>query len=469
MNVVEPPTPGERVLPTLNEDGTRNWIRPKISKGRFYRRRLATAWSLILLFVALPFVRIGGRPAILLDVPHREFVFFGTTFLPTDTFLLMLLLFGIFVGIFLVTAVLGRVWCGWACPQTVYMEFLFRPIETWIEGGRNRQLELDRLGGDGRRTLKYIVFFVISAVLSNVFLAYFVGTDQLAQWITSSPARHPAAFTLMLGVTLLMFGDFAWFREQTCLVACPYGRFQSVLLDRSSLIVGYDYRRGEPRATLRQAKTMENPGDCIDCQRCVITCPTGIDIRNGLQMECVHCTQCIDACDAVMDRIGRPRGLIRYTSQEELETGKRRFLRPRLALYTAILMVIFGTLGVSLAEKKTADVTLLRALGAPFTVSSTGEVTAQVRLKIANRAREERAFRFSVAGDAPVELQAPENPLVVPGGGSRLTAVYFTAPASAFTDGELEVVLHIEDGQGFAEDVPYRLLGPRGTAGGTTP
>jgi len=458
---IEAPTPGERVLPTLNEDGTRNWIRPRVSRGRFYRRRLVTAWSLILLFVGLPFVRIGGRPAILLDVPRREFVLLGTTFLPTDTFLLMLLLFGIFVGIFLVTAVLGRVWCGWACPQTVYMEYLFRPIETWIEGGRNRQLELDRHGGDGRRTLKYIVFFVISAALANVFLAYFVGTERLGSWMTSSPAEHPAAFTLMLGVTLLMFADFAWFREQTCLVACPYGRFQSVLLDRSSLIVGYDFRRGEPRATLRQAKQMERAGDCIDCFRCVTTCPTGIDIRNGLQMECIACTQCIDACDEVMDRIGRPRGLIRYTSQEELETGRSRFLRPRLLLYSAILMVIFGTLGVSLAEKKTADITLLRGLGTPFTRLATGEISNQVRLKIANRAREERAFSFSVEAGIPVTLQAPENPLRVPGGESRLTAVYITAPARAFTGGELAVVLHVDDGLGFSEDVPLRLLGPR--------
>ncbi len=468
MGISAPPTPGERVLPTLNEDGTRNWIRPRISRGRFYRRRLVTAWSLILLFVALPFVRVGGRPAILLDVPRREFILLGKTFLPTDTFLLMLLLFGIFVGIFLVTAVLGRVWCGWACPQTVYMEFLFRPIETWIEGGRDRQLELDREGGDGRRTLKYIVFFVISAALSNVFLAYFVGVERLAGWILGSPAEHPAAFTLMLGVTLLMFGDFAWFREQTCLVACPYGRFQSVLLDRSSLIVGYDFRRGEPRATLRRAKELEHAGDCIDCLRCVTTCPTGIDIRNGLQMECIHCTQCIDACDDVMDRIGRPRGLIRYTSQEELETGRKRFLRPRLLLYSAILMVIFGTLGVSLAEKKTADITLLRGLGAPFTLDASGNVTSQLRLKIANRAREERAFHFSVEGDRPVTLQAPENPLVVPGGASRLTAVYLTAPAEAFSDGELEVVLHVEDGAGFSQDLPHRLLGPRtGPPGGT--
>ncbi len=466
---IEPPTPGERVLPTLNEDGTRNWIRPKISRGRFYRRRLVTAWSLILLFVALPFVRLGGRPAILLDVPHREFTLLGTTFLPTDTFLLMLLLFGIFVGIFLVTAVFGRVWCGWACPQTVYMEYLFRPLETWIEGGRDRQMELDRLGGDARRTLKLIVFFLISAALSNVFLAYFVGTDRLAGWITSSPAEHPAAFTLMLGVTLLMFADFAWFREQTCLVACPYGRFQSVLLDRSSLIVGYDSRRGEPRATLRQAKQMDHAGDCVDCLRCVITCPTGIDIRNGLQMECIHCTQCIDACDDVMDRLGRPRGLIRYTSQEELETGKRRFLRPRLLLYSAILMIIFGTLGVSLAEKKTADVTLLRGLGAPFTRLASGEISSQVRLKVTNRAREERAFTFSVPPEAPVSLEAPENPLVVPAGGSRLTAVYLTAPAEAFTRGELEVTLHVADGVEFAEDIPLRLLGPKTGPGGGTP
>lgn len=456
----EIPQAEERVLSTLNTDGSRRWVRPRVSKGKFYRRRLITAWSLILLFVGLPFGRINGKPLILLDVPARQFTLFGRTFLPTDTFFLMLLLFGIFVGIFLITAVFGRLWCGWACPQTVYMEFLFRPLEQFIEGGRKRQLELDRKGADARRMLKYPIFFLLSAFFGNTFLAYFVGTDRLGHWIASSPLEHPAAFILMLTVTVLMFIDFTYFREQTCLVACPYGRFQSVLLDRNSLIVGYDPSRGEPRGKLRKGRS-EDSGDCIDCLKCVNTCPTGIDIREGLQMECIHCTQCIDACAEVMAKIGRPTGLIRYTSKAELETGNKRFLRPRLFLYSAILIGIFGVLSFSLSSKGSADVTVLRGLGAPYTRLASGLISNQIRLKIVNRSTGERSYTFSLK-DAPsgVEMIAPENPLIVPPGGDRLTAAFINAPVGVFSKGEYHAALHIEDGVDYSIEVPLRLLGP---------
>jgi cytochrome c oxidase accessory protein FixG len=403
---------------------------------------------------------------MLFDIPKREFTFFGATFLPTDTFLLMLLLFSIFIGIFLITAILGRVWCGWACPQTVYMEYLYRPIETLIEGGRNRQIELDRGGPDGRRLLKYVVFFAVSAFLANTFLAYFVGWDRLLGWMTSPPTRHPVAFAVMLGTTLLMFFDFAWFREQTCIVACPYGRFQSVLLDRQSLIVGYDAARGEPRARWRK-KEERTAGDCIDCHLCVSTCPTGIDIREGLQMECIACTQCIDACDEVMDRVGLESGLIRYTSQAELETGKRSFFRPRVFVYSAILLVMFGAFGVSLAGRQTADVTLLRGLGAPFTVLPSGEVSNQIRIKVANRAPEGRSYLIELDAVEGMNLIAPENPLTVAAGETEMTAAFITAPPSAFDDGEASITLRIGDGVDFSKELQYRILGPAG--GGSRP
>jgi cytochrome c oxidase accessory protein FixG len=459
------PEARERVLSTLNRDGSRRWIRPRISKGRYYRRRLVAAWALIATFTLIPIIKLGGKPLILLDVPVREFTFFGTTFLPTDTFLLMLLLFSIFIGIFLITAVLGRVWCGWGCPQTVYMEFLYRPLENLIEGGRNRQMKLDASGPDARRLVKYAVFFVVSAFLANTFLAYFVGWDRLLGWMTSPPTRHPAAFAVMLGTTLLMFFDFAWFREQTCIVACPYGRFQSVLLDRQSLIVGYDAERGEERAPFRKNEERTS-GDCIDCGLCVSTCPTGIDIRDGLQMECIHCTQCIDACDAVMERVGFEPGLIRYTSQAELESGKRSFLRPRLVVYSAILLIMFGAFTFSLAGKSSADVTLLRGLGAPFSVLPNGEISNQIRIKITNRSTEERSYLVETVDSEDVTLVAPENPLVVGAGQTEMTGAFLTAPASIFTDGEAPITLRIGDGVDFSSDIDYRLLGPSRPPGG---
>jgi cytochrome c oxidase accessory protein FixG len=454
------PEAQEQILSTMNRDGTRRRIRPKPSRGRYYRPRFFAAWGLILSFVLIPILKINGKPLMLFDIGRREFTFFGATFLPTDTFLLMLLLFSIFVGIFLITAIWGRVWCGWGCPQTVYMEFVYRPLEVFIEGGRSRQIKTDQTGFSGRRLVKHLAFFVVSAFLANSFLAYFVGWSRLLGWMASSPAQHPVAFGVMFGTTVLMFADFGWFREQTCILACPYGRFQSVLLDQQSLIVGYDEGRGEPREKWRK-KAERSGGDCIDCGLCVSTCPTGIDIRDGgLQMECIACTQCIDACDEVMDKIGKPRGLVRYTSQAELATGEKKFIRPRLLVYTAIMLVMVSAFSFSLAGKSTADVTILRGLGAPFSVLQSGEVSNQIRIKIANRSGEERSYGFDLVDGGDLVLVAPENPLVVGGGDSQMTAAFITAQPSAFVDGEIEITLRIGDGVDFEEVRTYRLLGP---------
>jgi cytochrome c oxidase accessory protein FixG len=282
--------------------------------------------------------------------------------------------------------------------------------------------------------------------------------------MTSAPTHHPMAFAVMLGTTLLMFFDFAYFREQTCIVACPYGRFQSVLLDKHSLIVGYDTNRGEPRAKLRK-KEERTAGDCIDCHLCVSTCPTGIDIRDGLQMECIHCTQCIDACDEVMDRIGLDPGLIRYTSQAELESGTRAFFRPRVFVYSAILLIMFGAFTLSLAGKSSADVTLLRGLGAPFTVLPSGEVSNQIRIKITNRSSQERSYLIELVDGDNLELIAPENPLIVAANETEMTAAFITAPTPAFTGGEAAITLRIGDGVDFTRDLEYRILGPSGGSG----
>ena len=461
-----PPESRERVLPTLNLDGTRRWMRPKLFEGRFLRRRRALAWALIGLFTVIPYLRMGGKPVILLDVVNRHFVLFGATFLPTDTMLLMLLLVGLFVGIFLLTAIYGRVWCGWACPQTVYMEFLYRPIERLIEGGPRAQRDLDGRRFAPRRLLKYAVFGALSMFLAHTFLAYFVGIEALRHWITRSPFEHPAAFLVMAGTTALMFLDFGWFREQVCMVACPYGRFQSVLLDRRSLIVGYDYRRGEPRGHLARRSGGGNGaatptrGDCIDCGACVVTCPTGIDIRDGLQMECIHCTQCMDACDSVMDRIGRPRGLIRYSSRDELDGAPRRIVRLRLVLYPMLLLAVWGMLGWSLAHRQSADVTVLRGVGSPFTLLPSGEVSNQIRIKIVNRAAGDRRYLIELADGEGLHLIAPDNPVAVGTGHAVTATVFVTAPRSAFQAGAREIRFMVSDGLDFSASMPYRLLGP---------
>ncbi len=467
-----PATARERVLPTLNPDGTRRWIRPRLFPGQFWRKRRLTAWTLMAMFTLIPYLSLKGKPLILLDVVHREFTILGTTFLPTDSMFLMLLLVGIFLAIFLLTAVYGRVWCGWACPQTVYMEFLYRPIERLIEGGPSARRRLDGRGLPWRRLVKYAVFALLSMYLAHTFLAYFVGARTLARWVTRSPFEHPIAFLVMAGTTVLMLIDFGWFREQICMVACPYGRFQSVLLDRRSLIVGYDHRRGEPRGkpgrlSVVRGERAGGTGDCIDCSACVAACPTGIDIRDGLQMECIHCTQCMDACDSIMDRVGRPRGLIRYTSRDELAGAARRILRPRVVLYPLLLVLVWGALVVGLASREPADVTVLRGLGSPFTVLPSGVVSNQIRIKIVNRDSVDHRYRIEVeeAGSSraePLALIAPDNPLSVVAGGSATAPVFVTSGPVAFEDGRREVRFRVSDGMGWSISVPYRLLGPAG-------
>ena len=450
----------ERVLSTLNADGSRRWIRPRPSPGSWWTRRRVLAYVLMFVFFAIPYLKMGGKPLILLDFPHREFTLFGTTFLPTDTLLFMLLFVSTVIMIFLVTAIYGRVWCGWACPQTVYMEFLFRPIERALEGGFRGSMRLDRAGGIHRvRLAKYAIYGLLAMFLAHTFLAYFVRIDQLVRWVQGSPKEHPVAFLVMAGTALAIFIDFTWFREQTCLIACPYGRIQTALFDRDSLIVIYDPDRGEPRSkgTVDRAP---GAGDCIDCGMCSRTCPTGIDIREGLQMECIHCTQCIDACDEIMTNIGQPAGLIRYGTQAELTGRPKRGLRARVILYPIALLVTMGLFVWNLENRATTEVTVLRSLGTPYQLREDGTVVNQVRFKFSNRNRDTRAYKIELSGSPDAQLIAPINPFPVTGGHSLTTTLFIVSPRSSFAAGERRVTFHIDEGHGFKRTYLHRLPGP---------
>lgn len=449
-----------RVLSTLNEDGSRRWIRPKPAPGKFMSRRRVVAYVLMFVFFIIPYLRVHGKPLLLLDLPRRHFIIFGSTFLPTDTLLFMLLFVSVAIGIFLITALFGRAWCGWACPQTVYMEFLFRPLERLLEGGRTGTMRIDREGGiSARRIVKYAVYLGLALFLAHTFLAYFVGIEQLSRWVRSSPIEHPTSFLVMAGTTALIFFDFTWFREQTCLVACPYGRLQSVLLDRQSLIVGYDTSRGEPRGKHLKDRP-GTAGDCIDCEACVVTCPTGIDIRDGLQMECIHCTQCADACDTVMTKIGKPVGLIRYTSRDLLEGKPRHLIRPRMILYPAALAAALGLLSYNLAVRKDAEVTILRGIGAPYSFEPNGNVVNQIRVKVRNRSEADQLYSIALRGADDAQLVAPSNPLGVGAGKSVTTSVFVVLPPGGFHDGERAIIFRVQDGSRFTGDFPYQLVGP---------
>jgi len=458
----------DRVLSTLNKDGTRRWLRPKPSPGRLLNARRIVAYSLIILFAALPWISINGKPAILLDLPAREFTFFGATFLPTDTLLLMLFLAGVFVTVFLLTALFGRLWCGWACPQTVYLEFIYRPIERLLEGQPDTKGRLRKQPAGWRIVAKYAIFLAFSLVIAHIFVSYFVGVDNLFQWVRQSPFEHPTAFIIMACVTGLMMFDFSFFREQTCIVACPYGRFQSVLLDRSSLIVSYDPKRGEPRGRLRKAKKGSDVapphlGDCIDCHLCVATCPTGIDIRDGLQMECINCAQCIDACNAVMRKIGRPEGLIRYSSQEAIERGRAKLLRPRVVLYPLFLAAITAAFIIVLTGRASADITLLRGTDTPYTMTENDIVRNALRLKLVNRSPETRTYRVELVDMADARIASDELPVTLDSSETRTVALDVLAPPERFDSGRATVRLRVFDRVDFDETHSYRLQGPFGS------
>ncbi|MEZ6191666.1 MAG: cytochrome c oxidase accessory protein CcoG [Phycisphaerales bacterium] len=455
--------PEQRVLSTLEKDGSRRWLNPRLSKGAFLTQRRAVAYGLILIFTLAPYIRLNDKPLILLDVIHRKFTLFGYTFLPTDTILLALFIVAIIVGIFLMTALFGRVWCGWACPQTVYMEFVYRPIERLFEGTKGKGGKPRGEVAGWRKAARFVVYLIVSMFLAHTFLAYFVGVENLAKWVTSSPLEHPVAFFVMAATTGLMMFDFGFFREQTCIIACPYGRFQSVMLDRQSLIVTYDKNRGEPRGKAKKGDTSET-GDCVDCHLCVDTCPTGIDIREGLQMECIGCAQCIDACAPVMAKLGREPGLIRYSTQAAMEGAKSRLLRPRVILYPAVMLVVLSLFGFLLGTKKPADVVLLRNLGSPFILMDDGNVANSMRIKITNRTDAAVMYHIEPVDDRVLRIELAENPLPIGAGESRTEGVLIVADRSAFGAGILIVNLKVSDAEGYEELIPCKLLGP---AGGT--
>lgn len=454
--------PDAHVLSTLEGDGTRRWLYPRLSRGRFWSRRRVVAYALIAVYALLPFIKIGGRPALQLDLWDARFSVFGLEFRPTDLELLAVFGLTVFLSVFLATAVAGRVWCGWACPQTVYLEFVYRPIERFFTGTSGKGGKPKAAVAGWRVAAMYAAFFVISLHLANTFLGYFIGVDRLNEYIWSAPPwRRPGAFALVMFVTGLMMFDFCYWREQLCIIGCPYGRFQSVLLDRSSLVVGYDRTRGEPRGKGRdrQAKGL---GDCVDCRMCVEVCPTGIDIRDGLQLECVNCTQCIDACDAVMDRVGSPRGLVRYSSQAALEDRPSRIFRPRVVIYSALIVGLVTLLVTLLARRETLDVTLLRGLGRPFVVDAAGsEVENIVRAKLVNRTDSPRVYRVEVAEPAAVRV-APTAALELAPGATLTEPLRLLSPVEPFTEraGALPVRLRFIDDQGTATERDYLLFGP---------
>lgn len=466
--------PEQHVLSTLEADGSRRWLTPKLAKGPMWKRRRVVAYLLLAVYSGLPWLKIGGKPAVLLDLPGRELTLFGMSFLATDTVLLALTVLVGFLSIFFLTALFGRVWCGWACPQTVYMEFIFRPIERLFMGTAGKGGKPRNVPG-WRKGAMFFTYLVICLHLAQTFISYFVGVESVRQWMWHSPLDHPVPFLIVVALTVAMMIDFFWWREQLCIIGCPYGRFQSVLLDRKSTIVAYDEGRGEPRAPMRKSdreKGFADRGSCIDCSMCVQVCPTGIDIRNGLQLECIHCTQCADACDEIMEKTGQPKGLIRYSSQDAMAGSPSGLLRPRVAIYGSLISALSILLVFMVLHAPHADVTILRSLGNPFRMVESGDVENTMRLKINNRTPAERTYTVTIDDPAAMVFGAStRRTFTVPSRETVVEPLHLRIEPEAFRGGRLAGRITVTDDEGWTKTLDCTLIGPamvpnKGAAGG---
>src|SRR5690625_784658 len=359
-------------ISTVNEEGKRSWVYPKKPNGKYYEYRKYVSYVLLAFLLVSPFIKVNGNQFMLFNFIERKFNVFGFPFWPQDFYLLVISMLTGVVFVTLFTVAFGRVFCGWICPQTIFMEMVFRRIEYWIEGDRGKQMRLDKQKWDAekirKKGSKWLIFFLISFIIANVFLAYLIGSDTVLRYISEGPQENLATFSSLLIFTGVFYFIFAWFREQVCVIACPYGRLQSVLLDNKSIVVAYDHKRGERekgRARFRknQDRTALGIGDCIDCSQCVQVCPTGIDIRNGTQLECINCTACIDACDAMMAAVDLPKGLIRYASEENIEKKKKFKFTTRLKGYSAVLFILVGFLIGTLFLRSDVQANILRLPG----------------------------------------------------------------------------------------------------------
>ena len=386
----------------ISAEGKRVWFFPKKPKGYFYNLRSYLSWVYLAVFFTLPFIKFHGAPLFMLNVIDRIYILFGVRFWPQDFFIFVLgmLIFVVFIILF--TVIFGRVFCGWVCPQTIFMEMVFRKIEYWLEGDRKAQMALRTQPWNSktltRRILKIILFFAVSFAIANTFLMYIIGSDAVWNIATEPVSNHVGGFLAIVIFSLVFFFIYYWFREQVCLIVCPYGRMQGVMLDKNSIAVTYDHVRGEPR-TKHIKKTADQPhGDCVDCLECIRVCPTGIDIRNGLQLECVNCTACMDACDTVMEKTHREKGLIRYASENSVLTKTKLKLNKRIVAYSLVLLALISVEAFLLITRSELEVNSVRTRNTLFTVEPDGKIGNLYNIKLINKTSDEMNIEFRIEG-----------------------------------------------------------------------
>lgn len=455
---------------TINEDGKRQWVFPKKPSGKFYKYRKIVSWSLLAFLVLAPFIKVNGNQFLLFNVIERKFNIFGFPFWPQDfhLFVISMLIGVVFVALF--TVVFGRIFCGWICPQTIFMEMVFRRIEYWIDGDRGAQMKLDKQEWNSekirKRVLKWFIFFVISFGIANVFLAYLSGSDKLLQMIEQGPKDNLGTLIALLIFTAVFYFIYVWFREQVCIIACPYGRLQGALLDDKSIIVAYDHVRGEKEAgrgriVKNEERALSGKGDCIDCKLCVHVCPTGIDIRNGTQLECINCTACIDECNTVMDKVGLPQGLIRYASEDEITKKAKFVFTSRMKGYTAVLVILIGVFIGMLFLRNDVEATVLRLPGQLF--EHKGENISNVfTYKIVNKtAKDFNDVHFKLANPKGKVITVGAPHFKIPREGMVAGTLFVEINPALLEGDKTRITLEVYNGEKLIETESTNFLGPR--------
>jgi cytochrome c oxidase accessory protein FixG len=453
-------------LSMIDEEGKRLWIYPKKPTGRLHNWRVVVTVVLLSMLFAGPIIKIGNQPLFLFNIFERRFVLFGQVFWPQDFVLLAIVLLTFFVFVILFTVVFGRIWCGWMCPQTLFMEMVFRKIEYWIEGNAPQQKKLNDAPWSAekifKKVSKQIIFIAISILIAHTVMAYLIGLDGTIDIVSHSPAEHWAGFLGLTAFTGIFYGVFAGFREQACIAVCPYGRLQGVLLVKDSIVVAYDWLRGEPRGKIRkQAQAEEKKGDCIDCKLCVHVCPTGIDIRNGTQLECVNCTACIDACDDVMVKIGKPKGLIRFASYNSIKEGIVRLMNPRVIGYSFVLIALLSLLGFTLFTRTDVETTVLKVPGTLYQKTDDGFITNLYNVEFVNKTFDEISLNVKVITPPVASInRADGDKIEVPAEGMIKGVFFIRIPASDIKSAKTVIEVGVYNGDELLETVKVKFIGP---------